>query len=169
MIVSQAPPSMGFSRQESWSGLPFLPPGCLPEPGIKPASPTLQADSLLLSHPGSAIRMRQIVESVFWEFCPFVFLFMCLFALLCYLFPFGTKFDQDCRIWIWNDRKIPSPMFPGPTLACQYRVSYIPQMSYAAPGDQLVRTHWHSWLCPGNKSLFLWLLPLYRLPWRLRQ
>ena len=37
---------MGFSRQEYWSGLPFLPPGDLPHPGIKPESPGLQADSL---------------------------------------------------------------------------------------------------------------------------
>ena len=36
----------GFSRQEYWSGLPSLPPGDLPNPGIKPRSPTLQADSL---------------------------------------------------------------------------------------------------------------------------
>ena len=34
----QAPPSMGFSRQEYWSGLPFPPPGDLPNPGIKPTS-----------------------------------------------------------------------------------------------------------------------------------
>ena len=37
---------MGFSRQEYWSGLPFPPPGDLPNPGIKPESPALQADSL---------------------------------------------------------------------------------------------------------------------------
>ena len=35
-IALQAPPSMGFSRQESWSGLPFPPPGDLPDPGIEP-------------------------------------------------------------------------------------------------------------------------------------
>ena len=35
--------SMGFSRQESWSGLPFLPPGHLPDPGIKPVSPVSPA------------------------------------------------------------------------------------------------------------------------------
>ena len=40
----QAPLSMGFSRQEYWSGLPCLPPGDLPEPGIEPGSPALQAD-----------------------------------------------------------------------------------------------------------------------------
>ena len=37
---------MGFSRQEYWSGLPFLSPGALPNPGIEPRSPTLQADTL---------------------------------------------------------------------------------------------------------------------------
>ena len=42
----QAPLSIGFSRQEYWSGLPFPSPGDLPNPGIEPGSPTLQADSL---------------------------------------------------------------------------------------------------------------------------
>ena len=45
-VAYQVPPSMGFSRQEGWSGLPFLSPGDLPEPGIKPGSPALQADAL---------------------------------------------------------------------------------------------------------------------------
>ena len=44
---------MGFSEQEYWSGLPFPSPGDLPNPGIKPTSPALQADSLPLSHLGS--------------------------------------------------------------------------------------------------------------------
>ena len=43
----QAPLSVGFPRQESWSGLPFPSPGDLPDPGIEPRSPALQADSLL--------------------------------------------------------------------------------------------------------------------------
>ena len=43
---SQASLSMGFTRQEYWSGLPFPPPGDLPDPEIEPRSPTLQADSL---------------------------------------------------------------------------------------------------------------------------
>ena len=54
-VAWQAPLSMRFPRQEYWSGLPFLPPGDLPDPGIKPASPmspALQANSLLLSHRG---------------------------------------------------------------------------------------------------------------------
>ena len=45
-INQQAPLSMGFSRQEYWSGLPFPSPGDLPNPGIEAGSPALQADSL---------------------------------------------------------------------------------------------------------------------------
>ena len=50
-VAHQASLSMGFSRQEYWSGWPFLPPGNIPNPGIEPASPespALQADSLPL-------------------------------------------------------------------------------------------------------------------------
>ena len=43
---------MGFSRQEYWSGLPFPSPGDLPDPGIKPIAPELQADSLQSEPPG---------------------------------------------------------------------------------------------------------------------
>ena len=42
-VAHQAPPSMGFSRQEYWSGVPFPPPGDLSNPGIEPGCPTLQA------------------------------------------------------------------------------------------------------------------------------
>ena len=45
-VAHQAPLSMGFSRQEYWSGLPFPSPGDLPNPGVEPKSPALQADSL---------------------------------------------------------------------------------------------------------------------------
>ena len=48
----QAPPSMGFSRQEYWSGLPFPSPGDLPNPGIEPGSPALEADTLTSEPPG---------------------------------------------------------------------------------------------------------------------
>ena len=41
LVAHQAPPSMGFSRQENWSGLPFPSPGDLPDPGIEPGSPAL--------------------------------------------------------------------------------------------------------------------------------
>ena len=48
----QAPPSMGFSRQEYWSVLPFPSPGDLPDPGIELGSLTLQADCLPTEPPG---------------------------------------------------------------------------------------------------------------------
>ena len=51
-VAQQAPLSMGFSRKEYWSGLPFPSPGDLPDPGIKPRSPALQADSLPSEPPG---------------------------------------------------------------------------------------------------------------------
>ena len=50
----QAPLSMGFSRQEYWSGLPFPSPGDLPDPGIKPRSPALEADALTSEPPGKS-------------------------------------------------------------------------------------------------------------------
>ena len=59
-VARQAPLSMGFSRKEYWSGLPFPSPRDLPNPGIKPTfpvSPALQADSLLLSHQESPPRI----------------------------------------------------------------------------------------------------------------
>ena len=49
---TQAPLSMGFSRQEYWSRLPFPPAEDLPDPGIKPTSPALQTDSLPWRHQG---------------------------------------------------------------------------------------------------------------------
>ena len=52
-VALQAPLSMEFSGQEYWSGLPFPSAGVIPDPGIELRSPTLQADSLHLSHLGS--------------------------------------------------------------------------------------------------------------------
>ena len=51
-VAYQAPPSMGFSRQQYWSGLPFPSPGHLPDPGIEPGSPEFQADALTSEPPG---------------------------------------------------------------------------------------------------------------------
>ena len=45
-VAYQASPSMGFSRQEYWSSLPFPSPGDLPDPGMEPGSPALEADAL---------------------------------------------------------------------------------------------------------------------------
>ena len=53
-VACQAPLSMGFSRQEYWSGLPFPSPGDLPNPGIELRSPALQADALTSDPPGNS-------------------------------------------------------------------------------------------------------------------
>ena len=72
-VAHQAPQSMEFSRQEYWSGLPFPSPGDLPNPGIEPGSPTLQADALPSEPPGKPPdkAMLQIISnfrgcSYFW-------------------------------------------------------------------------------------------------------
>ena len=63
-VAHQAPLSMGFPRQEYWSGLPFSSPGDLPDPGVKPTSPALQADSLPSELPGKPLWLF-----LTWPFC----------------------------------------------------------------------------------------------------
>ena len=57
-VAYQAPPSMGFSRQEYWRGLPFPSPGDLPNPGIEAWSPALEADALPPEPPGKPGRLQ---------------------------------------------------------------------------------------------------------------
>ena len=59
----QAPPSMGFSRQEYWSGLPFPSPGDLLDPGVEPGSPSFQADALTSEPPGKESRPPEVLDS----------------------------------------------------------------------------------------------------------
>ena len=74
-VACQAPLTMGFSRQEYWSGLSFPSPGDLPNPGIGPMSLELQADSIPLSHLGSPpkynnpknLRMYLLRNSFTWR------------------------------------------------------------------------------------------------------
>ena len=63
-VACQASLSIGFFRQEYWSGLPFPSPGDLPDPGIKPRSSALQADSLLLSHTHTHTHTFVVVQSI---------------------------------------------------------------------------------------------------------
>ena len=63
-VAYQAPPSMEFSRQEYWSGLPFLSPGDLPNPGFEPRSPALQADTLLSKPPRKPSKV--VVDASVW-------------------------------------------------------------------------------------------------------
>ena len=63
-VDCQVPLSMGFPRQEYWSGLPFPSPEDLPIPGIKSGSPALQADSL----PAEPQRLEQIISQFVWKY-----------------------------------------------------------------------------------------------------
>ena len=60
----QAPLSMGFSRQEYWSGLPFPSPGDLPDPGIEPGSPVLAGGFLTTVTPGGLV--KTLIERDTW-------------------------------------------------------------------------------------------------------
>ena len=60
-VAHQYPLSMGFPRQEYWSGLPFLSPGDLPNPRINPASPALQVGSCIV---GSLLHSKQVLYQV---------------------------------------------------------------------------------------------------------
>ena len=61
-VAHQAPPSMGFSRQEHWSGLPFSFPGYLPDPGIELRSPTLQAELFTLWATSKSQSEREVAQ-----------------------------------------------------------------------------------------------------------
>ena len=63
-VAHQIPLSMGFPRQEYWSGLPFPPPGGFPNPGIKPRSPALHTDSLPSEPPGKHSIYDMFVQMV---------------------------------------------------------------------------------------------------------
>ena len=60
-VAYQAPPSIGFPRQEYWSGLPFPSPGDLPDPEIEPGSPEFQADAL------TSFLIYWIIAASHWE------------------------------------------------------------------------------------------------------
>ena len=62
-VAYQAYPSMGFSRQEYWSGLPFPSPGDLPNPGIEPWSPALQADAVPSEPQGKSCVVQKCTDT----------------------------------------------------------------------------------------------------------
>ena len=66
-VAYQAPLSMGFSRQEHWSGLPFPSPGDLPDPGIKLGSPAFQIDALTSEPPGKSFFKKRKGIIVFFS------------------------------------------------------------------------------------------------------
>ena len=66
-VAPQAPLSMGFPRQDYWSGLPYPPPGYLPNPGIEPGFPALQADSLSPEPPGKPLQIERGFFIPLWQ------------------------------------------------------------------------------------------------------
>ena len=74
-VAHKAPPSMGFLRQEYWSGLPFPSPADLPDPVIKPRSPALQAYTLTSEPPGK-LEPSKILPSLVLPFSPEHLLFL---------------------------------------------------------------------------------------------
>ena len=72
-VACQIPPSMGFSRQEYRSGLPFPPLGDLPNPGIEPRSPRLQVDFYRLLPPGKSRTLGRWlgIEGKMWDLTPY--------------------------------------------------------------------------------------------------
>ena len=98
-VAYQASPSMGFSRQEYWSGLPFPSPGDLPDPGIEPGSPALEADTLMsvgnLISGSSAISKSSLN---IWKFTAHVLLKPCLENFGYY---FASMWDEYNCVAVW--------------------------------------------------------------------
>ena len=86
-VAHQAPLSIAFSRQEYWRGLPFPSPGDLPDPGIEPRSPALQADSLPTELPGKpqciSVLISQFIPPLISPFAVYMFV---LYTCVCFCF-----------------------------------------------------------------------------------
>ena len=85
-VAYQVSPSMGFSRQEYWSGLLFPSPGDLPNPGIEPRSLALQADTLP-SEPSGKHILKEVLKSHSFQHHSLHHRVFCLFVLICKRFP----------------------------------------------------------------------------------
>ena len=81
-VAYQAPLSMGFSRQEYWSGLPFPSPGDLPDPGIESGFPALEADSLTSEPPGKPNLLVTKGKYIFIYICA-INIYVCVCVCVC--------------------------------------------------------------------------------------
>ena len=104
-VAHQAPLSMGYSRQEYWSGLPFPPPGDLPNPGIKPMCPAL---SIFTSEPPGTPNITQKINKSEPEsrplICRLVFFLNCVgyFLVTSHYSQFNYFSTRwDC-FWVWS-------------------------------------------------------------------
>ena len=121
IVAQQVLPSMGFSRQEYWSGLPFPSPGDLPSSGIEPASPALQADALTSEPPGipptyiyidrcNSVKCTQMscskqkpskIQMNMYSFALSLLgefpVFLVVYLYLCFLLLWGTKWRNQIQ------------------------------------------------------------------------
>ena len=108
-VAYQAPPSMGFSRQEYWSGLPFPSPGDLPDPGIEPRSPAL---------PAGALPSEPFVK-LYVNIC----LFNCWIWLFYYFFAlFFRKNEKIPKDWCYLLKQKPDEFYLNKTFTWNYLV-----------------------------------------------
>ena len=126
-VAYQASPSMGFSRQEYWSGLPFPSPGDLPDPGIERGSPAFEADALTSEPPGNRVDLNSRAITVYSptpKLCPSQWAFFILkwslfnpewelnssymktkhFWLPIWLSSWPLVFTQSAFLTNWSDR-----------------------------------------------------------------
>ena len=89
-VVGQAPLSIRFSRQEYWSGLPFPPPGALPDPGTKPVSPAFPAliDWFFTTEPPGKPKWNP-TEGIY------VYVHMYIFANICWIIEKAREFQKN--------------------------------------------------------------------------
>ena len=98
-IVHQAPLSMGFSRQEHWSGLPFPSPGDLSNPGIKHASPALAGEFFTAEPPGSPTQVRK--KPTLNELLRYPYICKSIFGYPYYAYSLVCKLEYyDYKAWL---------------------------------------------------------------------
>ena len=89
-VAYHAPPSMGFSRQEYRHGLPFSSPGYLPNPGIEPGSPALEADALTSEPPGKPLNIL-LYDIIIYIYNVSLKLILLVFFCYCQMLLSGLK------------------------------------------------------------------------------
>ena len=103
-IACQAPLSMGFSRQEYWSGLPLPSPGDLSHPGIEPRSPALQADSLLTElwrKPSHCIWWAIYHSECYILFFSTTYVYLYIYIYIYIHIHIKVKVKSPSRVWLF--------------------------------------------------------------------
>ena len=108
----QALLSTGFPRQEYWSGLPFPPPGDLPDPGMEVTSPALQADSVPLVQPGKSLHSLVVVVHLLSR----VLLFATLWTATCQA-PLSFTISWSLLKFMSTESDSIQPSYPLPPIS----------------------------------------------------